>query len=118
MCPLYLSVDDGKMRMSAASLERHVRRCQLLSGRAPCHLDRWLPPLRCGREGEQTSGTTTYFPCVPFVAASFSHKAAKMRPGDSGSRFRRTPMPWDTALVMAASGGMTEVSPTPRTPYG
>jgi hypothetical protein len=25
---LYLTVNDGKMRVSAASLERHVRRCQ------------------------------------------------------------------------------------------
>ena len=77
----------------------------------------WAPPLYGGSEGEQTSDTTAYVPCVPCVA-SFSHRASRIRPGDSGSSCKRTPIAWDTALVTAASGGMTDVSPTPRTPYG
>ena len=44
LCPPYRTVHDGKMRISAVSRERHVRRCQSPGGRAPRHLGCWRPP--------------------------------------------------------------------------
>ena len=42
--------------------------------------------------------------------------ALSTRGGDMGMWVMRTPVAFDTALAIAASGGTMEVSPTPRTP--
>ena len=48
--------------------------------------------------------------------AHASSSAFRIRGGDIGRLFIRTPAAFDTALAIAASGGQIDVSPTPRTP--
>ena len=77
----------------------------------------------CLPDGMFLSARETLMPIVPMFHAnawglpySAASRAARMRGGDMGTWFMRTPTALEIAFPMAASGGTMEVSPTPRTP--